>query len=132
MAMTSALSDVVWADILGYLRTHHPLISRGWFSQLQVGTLEQGQLSVLAGNDARLDYLASHCVRPFAEAAQAATGRLLSVRFMIDRQDPPTPLMGAIAEDEKMFGKGLILIALPETLVLFGFAIAFLLMQKIV
>lgn len=40
--------------------------------------------------------------------------------------------MGAIAEDEKMFGKGLILIALPETLVLFGFAIAFLLMQKIV
>ena len=40
--------------------------------------------------------------------------------------------MGAIAEDEKMCGKGLILIALPETLVLFGFAIAFLLMQKIV
>ena len=39
--------------------------------------------------------------------------------------------IGAIAEDEKMFGKALILIAIPETLVLFGFLIAFLLMQSI-
>ena len=39
--------------------------------------------------------------------------------------------MGAIAEDDKMFGKGLLLIAIPETLVLFGFLIAFLLYLKI-
>ena len=38
--------------------------------------------------------------------------------------------VGATAEDAKNFGKGLILTAIPETIVLFGFAIAFLLMQQ--
>jgi V/A-type H+-transporting ATPase subunit K len=38
--------------------------------------------------------------------------------------------VGATAEDSKNFGKGLILTAIPETIVLFGFAIAFLLMQN--
>lgn len=38
--------------------------------------------------------------------------------------------VGATAEDAKNFGKGLILTAIPETIVLFGFAIAFLLMQN--
>jgi V/A-type H+-transporting ATPase subunit K len=40
--------------------------------------------------------------------------------------------VGATAEDAKNFGKGLILTAIPETIVLFGFAIAFLLMQKMI
>ncbi|MFO7619505.1 MAG: ATPase [Thermoplasmata archaeon] len=39
--------------------------------------------------------------------------------------------MGAIAEDEKTFGKGLLLMVLPETMVLFGFLIAFLLYLQI-
>ena len=38
--------------------------------------------------------------------------------------------VGATAENAKNFGKGLILTAIPETIVLFGFAIAFLLMQQ--
>jgi V/A-type H+-transporting ATPase subunit K len=38
--------------------------------------------------------------------------------------------VGATAEDAKNFGKGLIMTAIPETIVLFGFAIAFLLMQQ--
>lgn len=38
--------------------------------------------------------------------------------------------VGATAEDAKNFGKGLILTAIPETIVLFGFAIAFLLIQQ--
>ena len=36
--------------------------------------------------------------------------------------------VGAIAENEKLFGKGITLMVLPETIVIFGFAIAFLLM----
>lgn len=40
--------------------------------------------------------------------------------------------VGATAEDAKNFGKGLVLTAIPETIVLFGFVIAFLLMGKIV
>lgn len=39
--------------------------------------------------------------------------------------------MGAIAEDERTFGKGLLLMVIPETMVLFGFLIAFLLYLQI-
>jgi V/A-type H+/Na+-transporting ATPase subunit K len=39
--------------------------------------------------------------------------------------------VGAIAEDEKLFGKGLILTVIPETLVIFGLVIAILLIGKI-
>ncbi|NIP36637.1 MAG: ATPase [Thermoplasmata archaeon] len=38
--------------------------------------------------------------------------------------------VGATAEDNSMFGKGLVLTVLPETLAIFGFVIAFLLLGK--
>ncbi len=38
--------------------------------------------------------------------------------------------IGAMAEDEKLFGKGLILTVIPETLVIFGLVIAILLIGK--
>lgn len=75
------LSEVVWADILGHVRTHHAAIARGWFSQLSPGTLHGGILKIIAANAAQLSYLLEHCVRPFIEASQAATGRLVSVEF---------------------------------------------------
>ncbi len=39
--------------------------------------------------------------------------------------------VGAAAENDKMFGRGLVYMVLPETIVLFGLVIAFLLIQKI-
>ncbi len=39
-------------------------------------------------------------------------------------------VVGAIAEDPKMFGKGLFFIVLPETLVIFGLVIALMLLGK--
>ena len=42
-----------------------------------------------------------------------------------------TAAVGAMAENERLFGKGIAFMVLPETIVLFGFAIAFLLMGKI-
>lgn len=39
--------------------------------------------------------------------------------------------IGAMAENEKLFGKGLILTVIPETLVIFGLVIAILLIGKI-
>ena len=36
--------------------------------------------------------------------------------------------IGAMAEKEELFGKGLILTVIPETIVLFGFVIAFLIL----
>jgi V/A-type H+-transporting ATPase subunit K len=40
--------------------------------------------------------------------------------------------VGATAEDEKNFGKGLVLTVIPETIVIFGLVIAILLMGNIV
>jgi V/A-type H+/Na+-transporting ATPase subunit K len=39
--------------------------------------------------------------------------------------------VGATAEDEKNFGKGLVLTVIPETIVIFGLVIAILLMGNI-
>jgi V/A-type H+-transporting ATPase subunit K len=38
--------------------------------------------------------------------------------------------VGAMAEDEKLFGKGLILTVIPETIVIFGLVMAILLWIK--
>ncbi|HLF07072.1 MAG TPA: ATPase [Thermoplasmata archaeon] len=38
--------------------------------------------------------------------------------------------VGAMAEDPKFFGKGIVMVALPETIVIFGLLIAFLLLGK--
>ena len=39
--------------------------------------------------------------------------------------------IGAMAEKEELFGKGLILTVIPETLVIFGFVIAYFLLQLV-
>ncbi len=39
--------------------------------------------------------------------------------------------VGAMAENEKLFGKGLIMTVIPETLVIFGLVVAILLLGKI-
>jgi len=38
--------------------------------------------------------------------------------------------VGALAENEKIFGKAMILTVIPETIIIFGFLIAFLLTGK--
>ncbi len=39
--------------------------------------------------------------------------------------------IGAMAEKEELFGKGLILTVIPETLVIFGVVIAYLILQLV-
>ncbi len=48
----------------------------------------------------------------------------------IAQQGTGAAAVGATAEDPKMFGKGILFMVLPETIVLFGFVIAFLLMGQ--
>lgn len=80
----TTLSDVVWADLLHALRRQHPAIARGWFSQLRPGVLDRGCLEIFAANPSQLVYLNRYGVRPFIEAAQTVTGRLVSVVFRVD------------------------------------------------
>lgn len=75
------VTEGVWSDILGHVRAHHPAIIRGWFNQLVPGPLDRGEFVVVADNLPQLHYLVAYCARPFVEAAQAITGRLISVRF---------------------------------------------------
>lgn len=49
----------------------------------------------------------------------------------IAEKDIGSAAIGAIAENEKLFGKGLILTVIPETIVIFGMIIAILLWTSI-
>jgi V/A-type H+/Na+-transporting ATPase subunit K len=46
-------------------------------------------------------------------------------------KDIGTAAVGAIAENPKNFGRSLVMTVIPETIVIFGLVIAFLLMGKI-
>ena len=64
-----------------------------------------------------------------AIAAGIAIG-LTGLATSIAQQSIGAAAVGAMAEDPKFFGKGLILVALPETIVIFGLVIAILLWLK--
>ena len=65
-----------------YLRRHHPEICRHWFDQIAVAGVEGGLLRLVVDEPVRLKYLQRTCVASFTEAAQSASGRLMTVRFV--------------------------------------------------
>ncbi len=48
------------------------------------------------------------------------------------QKDIGAAAVGATAENPKMFGRSIVFLVLPETLVIFGFVIAFMLYSKII
>ena len=54
---------------------------------------------------------------------------LSAIAAGIGEKDIGAAAVGAMAEDEKLFGKGLIMTVLPETLVIFGLVIAIMIMN---
>ncbi len=77
----TTIGAALWTDIIAHVRLNHPDLVRGWFVHLEPGCLRNGVLTITASNPAQMRYLQQHCTRPFAEAAQAATGRLVGVAF---------------------------------------------------
>lgn len=77
----------IWDDILGQVRLNHPQLVRGWFSSLQLTRIDQGVVYLCTSNRAQSDYLQQHCRLAFSEAAQAATGRLVTVAFQANGSD---------------------------------------------
>lgn len=65
-----------------YLRRHHPEVCRHWFDQIKIAGVEGGLLRLIVDEPVRLKYLQRACVALFTEAAQFASGRLLTVRFV--------------------------------------------------
>jgi len=64
-----------------------------------------------------------------AVAAGLAVG-LTGLGAGLAEKDIGTAAVGATVEDPKMFVKGIVFMVLPETILLLGFVMAFLLMAK--
>jgi len=62
-----------------------------------------------------------------AIGASLAIG-LSAIAAAMGEKEIGTAAVGAMAEDEKLFGKGLILTVLPETLVIFGLVVAIMIL----
>jgi len=63
-----------------------------------------------------------------AIAAGTAIG-LSAIAAAIAEKEIGVAAIGAMAEKEELFGKGLILTVIPETIVIFGLVIAYLILQ---
>ncbi len=91
--MPKTLGASTWNDVVEHMRLRTPELVRGWFAGLKPVDLNGGVLVVMAGNVPQVRYLNEHCRRAFAEAAQAAMGRLITVKFdtAVPNEEPPVP-----------------------------------------
>ena len=69
-------------SLIGHLRSNHPDMCRAWFDDIEPIDLSNGVLRLCVREPVQLRYLQRCCVEPFTEAAQAATGLLVAVRFV--------------------------------------------------
>ena len=83
----------IWRDMIAYLRTHHADMSRQWFDELEPIWFDGGVLQVRVQSPVQKNYLASQCAGPFNDAIQAATGNLVTVRFVSRETEPPPVTM---------------------------------------
>ncbi len=87
-----------WDDILGYVRTHHPDLVRGWFTELEPMDLFGGILRIRARNSSQVRYLQDHCRLAFGEGAQAKLGKLVTAAFEANAENgeftKPTTALG--------------------------------------
>lgn len=75
-------SPALWRDIMDYLRQRHTSLCRQWFEELEPAELASGLLQIRTSNSVQQNYLQRKCLDQFTEAAQAATGALVAVRFV--------------------------------------------------
>jgi len=67
--------------MLNHLRVNHSDLVRSWFEELKIISIDRGEISVGSSSASQQRYLQGHCTSAFIEAAQAVTGRLISVTF---------------------------------------------------
>ena len=96
------VDPALWRDMLEYLRQRHGPICRQWFEQLQPLDLSGGLLKIHTDNAVQQTYLQKKCRQPFMEAAQAATGALVGVKF-VNKWEEPAPRS---AESDRIQGPG--------------------------
>ncbi len=80
--------STIWRDIIDDVRRRSPDLVRAWFEDLSPARFDRGVLEVGARNDAQARYLEAHCRAAFVASAQAITGRLVSVQFVLNESEP--------------------------------------------
>ncbi|HSW46003.1 MAG TPA: chromosomal replication initiator protein DnaA [Phycisphaerae bacterium] len=80
------VSPRLWNDILVALRTQNPALARAWLVSVEPVAMANGVIRVQPATEAQHHYLTSQCQSAFNQAAQAATGRLVTVEFLSPRQ----------------------------------------------
>jgi chromosomal replication initiator protein len=88
------LGSEVWQRIIRTVQTQHPSLHRVWFDTLAAYELSNGMIQVKTQNIAQLNFMQLQAQQPFTAAAQAVTGRLVSVLFHCDN----LPRGGVFAE----------------------------------
>jgi len=68
--------------VLAHLKEHHPGMCRHWFDDIEPLEIAGGTLRLLVRENVQLNYLRRCCTDQFQDAAQAATNRLLAVKFV--------------------------------------------------
>lgn len=73
----------LWQQIIEQVVAAGGNIIRPWFTQLDPISLEHGLLEIQVPGPVELEYCRKHASRLFTEAAQAATGRLIGICFLM-------------------------------------------------
>jgi chromosomal replication initiator protein len=95
---TPALPEIK-SSIDDYLRRHHPEICRHWFHEITVASVASGCVALRIPERVHRQYLQRSCLAAFTEAAQAATGKLVAVKFV---GDPNEQQSGSAAHHESV------------------------------
>jgi len=84
----SEADRAMWRELLSAVQRDHPAVSRHWFTDLELSTISNGTIEIVAPTRAQAEYLRREGQRVFAEAALEATGRLMTVRFVTEPSAP--------------------------------------------
>ncbi|KPK85783.1 MAG: hypothetical protein AMJ81_02785 [Phycisphaerae bacterium SM23_33] len=84
----ASVEPQLWQQIIQQVIAHGEQVIRPWFAQLEPVALQHGLLEIQAPGIREQAYCQQHATRLFTEAAQAATGRLVSVCFLANSAAP--------------------------------------------
>ena len=85
----AGVDPVLWQRIVQQVVASGGNIIRSWFTQLEPISLEHGLLEIQVPTRREQEYCRQHAVRLFTDAAQSATGRLVSVCFLTKAEAEP-------------------------------------------
>ena len=92
----AAVDRALWQKIIQQVVADGGHLIRPWFADLEPLSFDHGSLEVRAPGSQECDYCEQHASRLFSEAAQAATGRLVSVTFVSEIVADDTPAAPAV------------------------------------